>query len=768
MEWMISLRRQTWAALAVLAALASGLHAQRPQQEPHIGYVFPAGGQAGSSFDVTVGGQYLKDTSAAHLSGSGVRVQVVKYYKPLTQGEFGALRRKLDDARDKLREERKDKGKAGGPLTLEMIAEVAGVTKEQLKEMELYRQRESDPKRQPNAQLAEEVTLHVELDAKAAAEEREVRLITPSGMSNPLWFQVSPWAERRETEPNDKAPNGTLGDALPLVVNGQIMPGDVDRFAFRAPQGARLVISASARELIPYLADAVPGWFQAVLAVYRSGEEVACAGSYYFRQDPVIYYETPEAGEYVVEIRDSLYRGREDFVYRIAIGELPFLTGVFPLGGRAGTQVAVELTGWNLPVHQLTVDAIVDRRRPLRWYTVRQTERVSVRVPLAIDMFPECLDQEPNNDREHAQAVTLPIIVNGRIDQPGDCDVFRFEAQGRTVAEVYARRLGSPVDSILRLTDATGQEIASNDDHEDKAAPLLTHHADSRILTTLTAAGTYYLRLGDAQHKGGRDYAYRLHIRRPRPDFELRVVPSSIIARPGSCVPITVYALKRDGFDDDIGLSLEDAPPGFSLSGGWVPSGQDKVRLTLTVPPTPTQGPVSLQMEGLSRGRDRRVSHLAIPADTMMQAFAYQHLIPAKDWTVFVSGREFPGPRAQLSFERSGVLQLVAGGSARLRAVATGKSPHYDVRLELSDPPDGITIESMSPDANGLAAVLAADAKKVKPGLKGNLLFHAFRERTAVAADGKPAKPLRTQLGLLPAVPFEVLPPKPSARQPRR
>ena len=39
-----------------------------------------------------------------------------------------------------------------------------------------------------------------------------------------------------------------------------------------------------------------------------------------------------------MEIKDALYRGREDFVYRITIGELPFVTGIFPLGGRAGAQ----------------------------------------------------------------------------------------------------------------------------------------------------------------------------------------------------------------------------------------------------------------------------------------------------------------------------------------------------------------------------------------------------------------------------------------------
>ena len=46
------------------------------------------------------------------------------------------------------------------------------------------------------------------------------------------------------------------------MINGQIMPGDVDRFSFRARKGMRLVAIGAMRELIPYIADAVPGWFQ--------------------------------------------------------------------------------------------------------------------------------------------------------------------------------------------------------------------------------------------------------------------------------------------------------------------------------------------------------------------------------------------------------------------------------------------------------------------------------------------------------------------------
>ena len=54
----------------------------------------------------------------------------------------------------------------------------------------------------------------------------------------------------------------------------------------------------------------------------------------------------------MIEIKDSIYRGREDFVYRITVGELPFVTSVFPLGGPAGTPPKVELKGWNLPTNQ--------------------------------------------------------------------------------------------------------------------------------------------------------------------------------------------------------------------------------------------------------------------------------------------------------------------------------------------------------------------------------------------------------------------------------
>ena len=39
------------------------------------------------------------------------------------------------------------------------------------------------------------------------------------------------------------------------MLNGQILPGDVDRYRFEARQGQHLVVDVSARKLIPYLSD---------------------------------------------------------------------------------------------------------------------------------------------------------------------------------------------------------------------------------------------------------------------------------------------------------------------------------------------------------------------------------------------------------------------------------------------------------------------------------------------------------------------------------
>ena len=364
---------------------------------------------------------------------------------------------------------------------------------------------------------------------------------------------------------------------------------------------------------------------------------------------------------------------------------------------------------------------------------------------------PEVLAQEAATRREKAQRVKLPVIVNGRIEHPGDWQYFRFDGRAgdEIVAEVIARRLNSPLDSVLRLTDAAGKELAFNDDFDDKGAGLLTHQADSRISLKLPANGTYYLQLGDIQHKGGSEYAYRLRIGPPQPDFELRVTPSSLNLRAGQTIPVTVYALRRDGFSGEIDLQLKDVPAGFTLSGAVIPGGQDQVRLTLTAPRNQVN-PRPIQLEGRATPGNKEVRRMAVPADDEMQAFAYHHLVAEKEWMVRVAGAGAGAAVRPLS--EKGV-KLAAGGSAPLQIFVPARLMDGIVLL-LNEPPAGISIQEVHQAPNGLSLLLRADPK-VKAGLKGNLIVDAFVDRIVTPKNGTPTK-RRNLLTTLPAIPFEV------------
>jgi hypothetical protein len=732
-----------WLALAP-AALA--------QREPRIGYVYPAGGQQGTTLEATLGGQSLDGTARVLFSGTGLRASVLRHDRQLTPKEQDEIEKRLYALQQKRRQ--------GGGLTAEEERQAA----------EIRVTLTGFGRRLSNPALNEFVTIRVEVAPDAEPGPREIRLGTPIGLSNPLAFHVGrlPEVSRKDWKNIPKARNSMDPEldpspvetriTLPVVLNGQIQPGGAGRYRFRAEKGRTLAVVVSARELNPYLADAVPGWFQAALALYDTmGKELAYRDDDRFHPDPVLFYESPADGDVVLEIRDALRRGREDFVYRVAVGELPFVTGLFPLGGPAGSRTTVTVSGWNLAQASATVD-LRGRAPGILPFSVQNRDRDSNRVPFGVDTLPEILEREPNDSPDAAQSVGLPVIINGRLDRPGDVDVFRVEgrAGSRLVAEVMARRLGSVVDSTLRITDDSGRQIAFNDDHADKGSGLDTHHADSCLLIPVPSDGPLYVHLADAQGKGGPANAYRLRLSAPRPDFELRVVPSTVNVRAGACAPITVFALRRDGYAGPVALSLKDAPAGFALAAAEVPAGRDRVTLTISAPPEALPDPLALRLEGRAAIGGSEVVRAAVPADDRMQAFAYRHLVPAQEWTVAVWGRSPPGVPVRILTNVP--VRIQAGGTARVE-VAMPVSPQMGrVEFEPVDAPDGIVLRESAAERDRATLVLQADAEKVKPGTRGALVLRAFAEHSPQSAREEPsATPRRVPLGALPAIPFEVV-----------
>ena len=790
-------------SLGILVMCLGTVRAQQTNK-PDIGYLYPAGGQQGSTITVTAGGQFLRGATNVYVSGEGVTASVIQYMRPvrnLNQDQRKILQARMKNVRAKRLTELgwidKSVAEKDKKTTDDMMEEKKG-NDEQAKgvklpdhplwyDLESKSLRElahittvllnSRRRRQPNRQIAESVFVEITIAPDAEPGNRELRIETSLGLTNPMVFQVGHLPEIRELEPNNQKAIPDLPNIPkkvnvpevkplepPVLLNGQIMPGDVDRFRFTAKKGQKLVIQAQARSLIPYLADAVPGWFQATLALYDSkSSEVAFVDDYRFNPDPVLFYQIAQDDEYELEIRDSIYRGREDFIYRIAVSEQPFITEIFPLGGRQNTETKATVKAFNLLQTELNLDTQTDGDS-IRQTVYNNGKEYSNPITYAVDNLPECNETESNNSINDAQQVELPMIINGRIDTVDDIDVFGFK--GRTgekiVAEVYARRLNSPLDSVLRLTDQRGNVIEWNDDYMIKDSHLhkditglVTHHADSYLITELPKNGIYYMHLADSQNHGGEPFAYRLRIAKPQGDFALRVTPSSLSTPAGGIIPICVHALRKDGFKGKIEIVLKDSP-GFKLHGQLVPADKDHVWMTLTTPKEAPEKPLNIQLQGRAQINGKTLTRPVVPAEDMMQAFLYRHLVPSQELLTSVKKVKWSFPLVELI--GTPPIQIPLGGSTEIR-FKTRRRPAVlkEMDLVLHEAPEGITIHDVKAIPQGLACTLRADKEKIKTGFADNLIIEAFREFFPKNKDGTTAKKKRrTTMGFFPAVPIEV------------
>ena len=639
---MIALRHSL--LIMLMSAPAQAL----AQRAPRVSYVYPAGGRAGTTVEVTFGGQYLDEPTGVITSDEGIEAKIIEHDKPPSQVAIGDIREKLREMQSKMRQQRNE-----GKLTpVEMLPTIRKLMREgELTEKDLRHLAESDrkrndPKQQQNAQIAETVRVQIRINETTQPGIRYLRLQSADGLSNPLRFMIGQHLEVNEAEApfsfdfehysggswkkTAASEIATPPVTPPVTINGRILPGEVDNYTFHARKDERLVVSVQARNLVPYLADAVPGWFQAIVALFdATGQEVAFADGYRFDPDPVLFFKIPAEGEYRLQVHDSIYRGREDFIYRITVGELPYLTGISPLGARTGEQVTVTYQGGNLGANFKERLSVPDKPGIINMHATNDIWR-SNEIPFQIDTLPEEMERESNNRLSGANEIKAPMVINGNIDSPGDVDYYRVKGRGNRsmVFEIFARRLGSPMDAGLAVLDTEGRQLEFNDDHEDPTAGLTTHHADSRVLMKMPPLGECFVRVTDTQHQGGIGHAYRLRVSPGVPAFALRVTPSSVNVTAGGIARLTVHALRLNGFAGEIALKVKDAP-GFVMKHAMVPAGKDVAEVSLSAPSSAaTDAPIAVGVEGSAEVEGEPLVVEAVPAEDMMQAFIYRHLVP--------------------------------------------------------------------------------------------------------------------------------------------
>jgi hypothetical protein len=399
--------------------------------------------------------------------------------------------------------------------------------------------------------------MSVVVAADAAPGVHWVRLHDEEGATALRPFVIGGLPEVIEVEPNDepKAPQRLASSSV--TVNGRLArASDVDGFAVALTRGQSLVASLEAERPLGSPMDAV-------LQVVSEQGIVLAQNDDDVGRDPRIVFETPSPSTYIVRLfafpakPDSRIRfaGGSDYVYRLTLTTCGFIDYAFPLAiGRGGPKV-VEAIGWNISAAARVLPIPESDARDV--FVVAHASLAGTaevrRVP-----FAAMVETEPN-DLPRPQAIASPVALSGRIDLPGDQDVFRLSLHkdDKRMIRVESRALGRPLDPVLRVLDAAGKILAESDDTG-------RNDRDLERSFSAPAEGEYRLVVRDLNGRGGPRFAYLLSVMEPRPDFALSLASDRFDLTPGKTTQIAVAIQRKDGLAEPIEVGAEDLPAGIT------------------------------------------------------------------------------------------------------------------------------------------------------------------------------------------------------------
>jgi hypothetical protein len=425
-------------------------------------------------------------------------------------------------------------------------------------------------------------TAKIKVAPNARLGEHTLRVITNSGIADVRTFYVTPFPMVAEADVKQR-PKPPQHIELNTSVYGHTPDDDRDTYEVDLKKGQRLsveVIGLRLHTQTPYdpflsitKADGTP-----VIEVDDTG---------FSRQDPVASILAPEDGKYLITIRDTTNAGPGQCHYIMNIGTFARPVAVYPAGGPAGENVKVKLIGdASGPIEQ-TVKLPEKASDHFDLYTT-QDQPTPQPNQIRVSYFPNVLETEPNNDIQHATVVNqeFPCALNGIIDAKDDIDFFKFTVKKDQQFDftVYARRLGSPLDSVIDIYNEKGGKLATND---DSGGP------DSYLRWRAPADGSYYVSVRDQLSRGGPEYVYRLEVTNIEPKLTAWLPEMTInqnqdrraIVVPKGNRYASMVRIKRIDVGGDVKLEPVALPAGITASAPNVDKSVDTVPMVFEATP---------------------------------------------------------------------------------------------------------------------------------------------------------------------------------------
>ena len=534
--------------------------------EPFVSYIFPAGGQRGTTVQFNVGGHNLHDVCDFEMLGAGLKYSPELLRAPKTVWFEGPL--------------------------IPMPASQAS---------------EDYPKDQTgNVSLASDAVLGI----------RKWRVWTAQGATPTMKFVVGDLPEIVEEE-IDGTPV-PVRVPLPITINGRIFPReDIDIWTFPGVRGKSYTCEVMAARLGSPLDSRLE-------VIGPDGQRLA-ENTDGLGVDSLLRFVAPSDGEYQIHIHDINFGGLQQYVYRLTITDQPYIDHVFPLGGQRGKTLQVQLSGQQVPNAPVTV-TLPTTDDPSYPHLISLNGQTTNQFNLQLSDLPEFVEQVTSD--EAAYVVHAPAVFNGIIQHSNEVDRWQFAAQQGDVfdIEVWAARLGSPLDSVISIADADGKTLGKADD-------LAGGNTDSKLQFTAPSDGQFTVSVQDRfVSRGGERFAYRLYVataQPPQPDFALTLPTDALTVNRGKEAIMKVSLKRQAGFSEAVELKVDHLPASVTLKNTTIPADKNETSLTFTATESATVEAVKITISGHASVAEQTIVRPAQVATTTPNDSPVGHVLLA-------------------------------------------------------------------------------------------------------------------------------------------
>ncbi|MBI2804404.1 MAG: hypothetical protein HYX68_05395 [Planctomycetes bacterium] len=391
-----------------------------------------------------------------------------------------------------------------------------------------------------------------------------LRIVADGGVSLPVVVGV------------DKLPQAgptPLVKALPIALHGNVAGANIVETKFQGKAKQRVMIEVEAQRIGAKIRPILHLYSPKKLQLAWSWGKQAHFGD--ARLEAIL----PEDGIYTVTLHDAEYAAPAPGFFRLKIGDWDYVGRVFPpVIGRNQPWTVSLLRG--AAAFQMMANAPKDADwLVLPWPSKPGSVWSGPRPFVAVSRHLEFVEQAAKSALQDLPSGE--IAVTGKLLTPDEEDRYRVTVHpgAKIRLEVFAERLGSPIDVALVVRNEKGVQLARGDDSPGTLDPVLEYTVPANVKSIVIG-------VIDAQGRGGPNGLYRLHIdpRTPasnRDGFRL-ITPAQRIALPAGGRDVVPVLVDRQGYGGKIDISPAlPLPAGVTLSGTTIPDGADGTLITL-------------------------------------------------------------------------------------------------------------------------------------------------------------------------------------------